>query len=39
LELCDSYGIEYNPLSQRFSVSKDISVNYICVFKKTDTSC
>ncbi len=39
LELCDSVGIEYNPLNQRFSVSKDISVNYICVFKKTDTSC
>jgi 2-polyprenyl-6-hydroxyphenyl methylase / 3-demethylubiquinone-9 3-methyltransferase len=39
LELCDSVGIEYNPLNQRFSVSKDISVNYICVFKKTDTPC
>lgn len=38
LELCDSYGIEYNPLNQRFSVSKDISVNYICVFKKPDTT-
>ncbi|ORU90638.1 MAG: bifunctional 3-demethylubiquinol 3-O-methyltransferase/2-polyprenyl-6-hydroxyphenol methylase [Cycloclasticus sp. symbiont of Poecilosclerida sp. M] len=35
LELVQSAGIEYNPLSRSFSLSEDISVNYICVFKKT----
>lgn len=34
LELQESKGIEYNPLNQSFSMSSDISVNYICVFKK-----
>lgn len=34
LELVDSRGIEYNPLSKSFSMTNDISVNYICVFKK-----
>lgn len=34
LVLQDSRGIEYNPLSQSFSMTNDISVNYICVFKK-----
>ncbi|MEO1962886.1 MAG: bifunctional 2-polyprenyl-6-hydroxyphenol methylase/3-demethylubiquinol 3-O-methyltransferase UbiG [Cycloclasticus sp.] len=35
LELVDSHGIEYNPISKSFSMGSDISVNYICVFKKT----
>lgn len=34
LELLDSRGIEYNPISGSFSMSDDISVNYICVFRK-----
>jgi len=34
LELIDSRGIEYNPLSKSFSMTHDISVNYICVFQK-----
>ncbi|OUR81873.1 bifunctional 3-demethylubiquinol 3-O-methyltransferase/2-polyprenyl-6-hydroxyphenol methylase [Cycloclasticus sp. 46_120_T64] len=34
LNLVDSRGIEYNPLSKSFSMSQDISVNYICVFQK-----
>ncbi|PHS70557.1 MAG: bifunctional 3-demethylubiquinol 3-O-methyltransferase/2-polyprenyl-6-hydroxyphenol methylase [Cycloclasticus sp.] len=34
LELVDSRGIEYNLLSQSFSMTQDVSVNYICVFKK-----
>lgn len=34
LELVDSRGIEYNPLNKSFSMSNDISVNYVCVFKK-----
>ena len=36
LELVDSRGIEYNPISQSFSMTADISVNYICVFRKID---
>jgi 2-polyprenyl-6-hydroxyphenyl methylase / 3-demethylubiquinone-9 3-methyltransferase len=35
LTLEDSRGIEYNPFNKSFSMSDDISVNYICVFKKT----
>lgn len=34
LNLVDSNGIEYNPLSQSFSMSKDVSVNYICTYQK-----
>ncbi len=34
LELINSRGIEYNPISKSFSMSDDISVNYICVFQK-----
>ena len=34
LELQQSHGIEYNPISASFSMTSDISVNYICVFKK-----
>lgn len=35
LELITSRGITYNPLNQHFSLSDDISVNYISIFKKT----
>lgn len=34
LELQSMIGIEYNPLTQRFSLGKDIDVNYIAAFKK-----
>ena len=34
LELVESRGIEYRPLSQSFTMTNDISMNYICVFKK-----
>ena len=36
LELMDSRGIEYNLLNKSFSMTQDISVNYICIFKKSD---
>lgn len=34
LELQGMIGIEYNPITQRFSLGKDIDVNYIAAFKK-----
>jgi 2-polyprenyl-6-hydroxyphenyl methylase/3-demethylubiquinone-9 3-methyltransferase len=36
LELQDMAGIEYNPLSKRFSLGKDIDVNYIAAFKRSE---
>ncbi len=36
LELQALIGIEYNPFSKRFSLSKDIDVNYIAAFKRPD---
>ena len=35
LELQGMVGIEYNPFSKRFSLGKDIDVNYITAFKRT----
>ncbi len=34
LELQSMIGIEYNPITQRFSLGKDVDVNYIAAFKK-----
>ena len=34
LELQDMAGIEYNPFNKRFSLGKDIDVNYIAVFQR-----
>ena len=34
LELLGMIGIEYNPIAKRFSLGKNIDVNYIAVFKK-----
>ncbi len=34
LELQGIIGIEYNPLTQHFSLGKDVDVNYIAAFKK-----
>lgn len=34
LELQGVIGIEYNPITQRFSLGKDVDVNYIAAFKK-----
>ncbi|MEI8237178.1 MAG: bifunctional 2-polyprenyl-6-hydroxyphenol methylase/3-demethylubiquinol 3-O-methyltransferase UbiG [Methylococcaceae bacterium] len=34
LELQGMIGIEYNPITQRFSLGSDIDVNYIAAFKK-----
>jgi 2-polyprenyl-6-hydroxyphenyl methylase/3-demethylubiquinone-9 3-methyltransferase len=34
LELQGMIGIEYNPITQRFSLGKDVDVNYIAAFKK-----
>ncbi len=34
LELQGIIGIEYNPITQRFSLGKDVDVNYIAAFKK-----
>jgi len=29
-------GIEYNPFNKRFSLGKDIDVNYIAAFKRPE---
>ena len=34
LELQGMVGIEYNPFSKRFSLGKDIDINYIAAFKR-----
>jgi 2-polyprenyl-6-hydroxyphenyl methylase / 3-demethylubiquinone-9 3-methyltransferase len=34
LALQGMVGIEYNPFTKRFSLSKDIDVNYIAAFKR-----
>ncbi|MGZ5050685.1 MAG: bifunctional 2-polyprenyl-6-hydroxyphenol methylase/3-demethylubiquinol 3-O-methyltransferase UbiG [Methylobacter sp.] len=36
LELQDMVGIEYNPFSKRFSLGKDIDVNYIAAYKRPE---
>ena len=36
LQLLGMTGIEYNPFSKRFSLGKDIDVNYIAAFRRTD---
>lgn len=36
LELQGMVGIEYNPFNKQFSLSKDIDVNYIAAFKRTE---
>ena len=36
LELQGITGIEYNPFNKRFSLGKDIDVNYIVAFKRPD---
>ncbi|CAA9891247.1 bifunctional 3-demethylubiquinone-9 3-methyltransferase and 2-octaprenyl-6-hydroxy phenol methylase [Candidatus Methylobacter favarea] len=36
LELQGIVGIEYNPLNKRFSLGKDIDVNYIAAFKRAE---
>ncbi|MGZ8164622.1 MAG: bifunctional 2-polyprenyl-6-hydroxyphenol methylase/3-demethylubiquinol 3-O-methyltransferase UbiG [Methylobacter sp.] len=36
LELQGMVGIEYNPLNKRFSLGKDIDVNYIAAFKRAE---
>ncbi|MBT4803635.1 MAG: bifunctional 2-polyprenyl-6-hydroxyphenol methylase/3-demethylubiquinol 3-O-methyltransferase UbiG [Legionellales bacterium] len=35
LEFTGITGISYNPLTDKFSLSKDTSVNYLCCFKKS----
>ncbi len=36
LELQGMAGIEYNPLSKRFSLGRDVDVNYIAAFKRPE---
>jgi 2-polyprenyl-6-hydroxyphenyl methylase/3-demethylubiquinone-9 3-methyltransferase len=36
LELQGMAGIEYNPVSKRFSLGKDIGVNYLAAYKRPD---
>ncbi len=36
LELRDMTGIEYNPISKRFRLGRDIGVNYIAVYQKPE---
>jgi 2-polyprenyl-6-hydroxyphenyl methylase/3-demethylubiquinone-9 3-methyltransferase len=38
LEIQAITGIEYNPFSQSFSLGRDIDVNYLAVFEKTEAS-
>jgi len=36
LELRGMTGIEYNPISKRFRLGRDISVNYIAAYQKPE---
>jgi 2-polyprenyl-6-hydroxyphenyl methylase/3-demethylubiquinone-9 3-methyltransferase len=36
LELQGMVGIEYNPFNKRFSLGKDVDINYIAAFKRID---
>jgi len=36
LELQDMIGIQYNPLSKKFSLGKNIDINYIAAFKRPE---
>jgi len=36
LELVDMIGIQYNPLSKKFSLGKNIDINYIAAFKRPE---
>jgi len=36
LELQDMIGIQFNPLTQNFSLGKDIDINYIAAFKRPE---
>jgi 2-polyprenyl-6-hydroxyphenyl methylase / 3-demethylubiquinone-9 3-methyltransferase len=36
LELQDTCGVQYNPLTQRYSLSADTSVNYLLACRKTE---
>jgi 2-polyprenyl-6-hydroxyphenyl methylase/3-demethylubiquinone-9 3-methyltransferase len=36
LQLSGMVGIEYNPLTKRFSLGKDIDVNYIAAFRRSE---
>jgi 2-polyprenyl-3-methyl-5-hydroxy-6-metoxy-1,4-benzoquinol methylase len=36
LQLQGMVGIEYNPFNKRFSLGKDIGVNYIAAFKRPE---
>jgi 2-polyprenyl-6-hydroxyphenyl methylase/3-demethylubiquinone-9 3-methyltransferase len=36
LELVDMIGIQYNPLTKNFSLSKNIDINYIAVYKRPE---
>ncbi|SJM91520.1 bifunctional 3-demethylubiquinone-9 3-methyltransferase and 2-octaprenyl-6-hydroxy phenol methylase [Crenothrix polyspora] len=36
LELQGMVGIEYNPFSKRFSLSKDVDINYIAAYKRAE---
>jgi len=36
LELQSIVGIEYNPFSKRFSLGKDLDINYIAAFRRPE---
>jgi len=36
LELCDSVGLHYNPLSREYSLGPDVDVNYMLHFRPVD---
>ena len=35
LEFVTSMGISYNPLLDKFYTTRDVSVNYMCAYRKT----
>ena len=39
MEIAQSAGVTVNPLTRRYSLTSDLSVNYILVAKKGDVSC
>ena len=39
MEIAQSAGVTVNPLTRRYSLTSDLSVNYMLVAKKGDASC
>ena len=37
LQLLDLVGLTYNPITKIYKISKDVDVNYMMAFKKSET--